>query len=376
MARGIERIEQDIASLEEVIQEIGRELQEAYANYLETLGKSVSKQLILAIYHLCTQGYPDNFLKLSLNQKQKLQQSIRKLGKRGDSELNDLLNVDEEEDEEDEEDEDIDENLDLEEISNEQILEITSDGNIKITADLPLTEAELAAAMESIAKASEDRSDEDSDEDKEEEEQDKLSSREESGDFPDSRSDEVALANTSITDKAMDLFAVAKTVASKYPPKSPTLDTSNPVELARWQQYLELSLQQVIRVVSRDANRILQRSSILPRKLPPSLLEAAAAASSEASAEIMPGPPNLLNLAIEIEPEQKSDSAHNLMKIMAVNLRLGEIEFADTELSGKRKRIRNISIKLAKAGREYQKIQRELSVAKAEATWRSSWYED
>lgn len=371
MARGIERIEQDIASLEEVIQEIGQELQEIYAIYLETLGKSVSKQLVLAIYHLCTQGYPDNFLKLSLNQKQKLQQNIRKLGKRSDSELIDLLNIDEDEDEGEDEDENIDKSLDLEEISNEQILEITTDGNIKITADLPLTEAELAAAMESIAKASEDKNDEDK-----QEEEDKLSLIKESGDLPESSSDKVALVNASIADKAIDLFAAAKTVASKYPPKPPTLDTSNPIELARWQQYLELSVQQVLRVVSRDANRILQRSRILPKKLPPSLLEAAAAASSEASAEIMPGPPNLLNLAIEIEAEQKPDSAHSLMKIMAVNLRLGEIEFADTELSGKRKRIRNISSRLAKVGREYQKIQRELSVAKAEATWRSSWYED
>ncbi len=367
MARGIERIEQDIANLEEVIRGIGQELQEVYSNYLESLGKSVSKQLILAIYHLCTQGYPDNFLKLSLNQKQKLQQNIRKLGKRSDLELKDLLNADED-------DEDENENIDLEEISNEQILEITTDGDIKITAELPLTEAELAAAMNSIAKASERKMEEDKDE--QEQEADKPSSIEETTDLSRVSSDEVALLDTSVTDKAMDLFAAAKTIAAKYPPKPPKLDTSNPIELARWQQYLELSLQQVIRVISRDANRILQKSRILPKKLPPSLLEAAAAASSEASAEIMPGPPNLLNLAIEIEPEQKSESGHNLMKIMAVNLRLGEIEFADTELSGKRKQIRHISSRLAKVGREYQKIQRELSVAKAEAAWRSSWYED
>lgn len=360
MVRGIEQIERDIASLEEVIQGIGQELQEVYDTYLESLGKSVSKQLILAIYHLSTQGYPDNFLKLSLNQKQKLQQNIRQLGKRSSSELKDLLNADE--------DKNGDENIDLEEISDEQILEITTDGDIKITADLPLTEAELAAAMDSIAKAEHMRY-------QTEEEQNKASSTKESGDLPETQPDEVALVTGSTADKVMELFAAAKNAASKYPPKPPTADTSNPVELARWQQYLEVSIQQILRVMSRDANRTLQKSRILPKKLPPSLLEAAATASSEASAEIMPGPPNLLNLAIEVEPEQKS-GAHNLMKIMAVNLRLGEIEFADTELSGKRKQIRHVSSKLAKVGREYQKIQRELLVAKAEAAWRSSWYED
>ncbi|MDJ0776140.1 MAG: hypothetical protein QNJ49_22390 [Mastigocoleus sp. MO_167.B18] len=379
MARGIERIEQDITSLEEVIEGIGEELQEVYGSYVENLGKSVSKQLILAIYHLCTQGYPDNFLKLSLNQKQKLQQNIRKLGQRSDSELKELLKVDDEEDEEDGEHEKEnadEEKIQIEEISDEQILEITTDGNIKITADLPLTEAELAAAMDSIAKAARDKTDEEKNKaENTDKEQDKSESVKESGELSEVRLDEVVLVNASIADKAMDLFAAARNAASKYPSKPKTLDTSNPVELAKWQQYLELSLQQLLRVVSRDANRILQKSRILPKKLPPSLLEAAAA-SSEASAEIMPGPPNLLNLAIEIESEQKSDSGRGLMKIMAVNLRLGEIEFADTELSAKRKKIRGISSRLAKVGREYQKIQRELSVAKAEAAWRSSWYED
>ncbi|KST69112.1 hypothetical protein [Mastigocoleus testarum] len=379
MARGIERIEQDITSLEEVIEGIGEELQEVYGGYVENLGKSVSKQLILAIYHLCTQGYPDNFLKLSLNQKQKLQQNIRKLGQRSDSELKELLKVDDEEDEEDgeyEKENADEEKIQIEEISDEQILEITTDGNIKITADLPLTEAELAAAMDSIAKAARDKTEEEKNKaENNDKEQDKSESVKESGELSEVRLDEVVLVNASIADKAMDLFAAARNAASKYPSKPKTLDTSNPVELAKWQQYLELSLQQLLRVVSRDANRILQKSRILPKKLPPSLLEAAAA-SSEASAEIMPGPPNLLNLAIEIESEQKSDSSRGLMKIMAVNLRLGEIEFADTELSAKRKKIRNISSRLAKVGREYQKIQRELSVAKAEAAWRSSWYED
>ena len=362
MVKGIEQIERDIASLEEMVQGIGRELQEVYNTYLESLGKSVSKQLILAIYHLCTQGYPDNFLKLSLNQKQKLQQNIRQIGKRSGLELKDLLNTDEEKN--------ADENIELEGISDEQILEITTDGDIKITADLPLTEAELAAAMDSIAKASEQTKH------KTQEEQDTASLTKESDDLPEGPPDEVALVTGTTADKVLELFAAAKTAASKYPLKRPTADTSNPVELARWQQYLELSIQQILRLISRDANRTLQKSRILPKKLPPSLLEAAATASSEASAEVMPGPPNLLNLAIEIEPEQKSGAANNLMKIMAVNLRLGEIEFADTELSGKRKQIRYISSKIAKVGREYQKIQRELLVAKAEAAWRSSWYED
>ena len=80
MARAIELIERDIAALQAAIRAIATELYNAYASYLTTLGQALRKQLILASYHLCTQGYPENFLKLSLNQRQQLQQAIRNLG--------------------------------------------------------------------------------------------------------------------------------------------------------------------------------------------------------------------------------------------------------------------------------------------------------
>ena len=48
MARAIERIERDIAALKEAIRAIALELQSAYASYLNTLGITVRKQLILA----------------------------------------------------------------------------------------------------------------------------------------------------------------------------------------------------------------------------------------------------------------------------------------------------------------------------------------
>ncbi len=84
MARAIEQIEREIAGLEKAISAIAVELQSAYAKYLTTLGQAVRKQLILASYYLCTQGYPENFLSFSLNQRQQLQHAIRKLGQQTD----------------------------------------------------------------------------------------------------------------------------------------------------------------------------------------------------------------------------------------------------------------------------------------------------
>lgn len=275
MARAIERIERDIEALKEAIRAIAIELQTAYASYLNTLGLAVRKQLILASYHLCTQGYPENFLHLSLNQRQQLQQAIRKSGQ----------------------------------VAAEQLL-----------ACIKSDEAGL-----------------------DKEEVDK----------------EVASSELLDTSNSQPL----------------TTDTSNPIEVAKWQHNLEETTQEILKKLSHDANLLLQKAGVLPKKLPEPILAAAAAAASEASGEVMPGPPNLLNLVIEIENEQQSEDS-GLTQIMAINLRLGEIEFADVTLSSERRQIRSILVKLNKLGREYQKKHRERAIAEAEAAWRASWFED
>ncbi|CCH65707.1 hypothetical protein RINTHM_12470 [Richelia intracellularis HM01] len=61
---------------------------------------------------------------------------------------------------------------------------------------------------------------------------------------------------------------------------------------------------------------------------------------------------------------------------MVLGLRLGEIEFANKQLSSLRKQIRYILGKLNKLGRQYQQKQREYSIAEAESAWRASWFED
>ncbi|MEH2452382.1 hypothetical protein [Nostoc sp.] len=286
MARAIERIERDIAALKEAIRAIATELQSAYASYLNTLGLAVRKQLILASYHLCTQGYPESFLHLSLNQRQQLQQAIRKLGQVASEQL-------------------------LTCIKSEEVGEDGTDGT--------------------------DGTDE--------------------GDGQDGggTSSSPVMLGTST-------------------PEPLTLDTSNPIELAKWQHNLEEVTQEILKKLSHDANLLLQKAGVLPKKLPEPILAAAAAAASEASAEVMPGPPNLLNLVIEIENEQQSEDSE-LAQIMAINLRLGEIEFADVTLSSERRQIRSILVQINKLGQEYQKKHRERAIAEAEAAWRASWFE-
>ncbi|MTJ08198.1 hypothetical protein [Anabaena sp. UHCC 0204] len=274
MARAIERIEQDITALEEGIRAIAQELHLAYARYINILGSCLQKQLILASYYLCTQGYPDEFLNLSLNQRQKLQQGLRKISQQAAKQL----------------------------ISYIQPLEVTQ----------PETVIEIA--------------------EEEEEENDE---------------------------------------------HSQALNPSNPIEVAEWQQDLEAEIQETLKKVSQMANILIQKTGVLPKKLPEPIIAAAAAAieSAESSSDMIPSPPNLLNLVIEISDEEDSEDS-SLTQIMAIHLRLGEIEFADAKLLSERKGIRHLLMQLNKVGRDYQKKQRELKISEAEAAWRASWFED
>ena len=268
MTRAIERIEKDIIALKEATRAIAQQLNLAYARYINTLGLALQKQLILASYYLCTQGYPDEFLNLSLNQRQKLQQSIRKLSQQAAQEL----------------------------ISYIQSPEVTQ------------TEVVLETEEE---------------EEKEQQPQ--------------------------------------------------ALDHSSPIELVEWQQEVEEGIEETLKKVSQGANILIQKTGVLPKKLPEPILTAATAAS-ESSSDMMPSLPNILNLVIEISDQE--DSEDSITQIMAIHLRLGEIEFADVTLLTERKRIRNILMQLSKVGKEYQKRQKELKIAEAEAAWRASWFED
>jgi hypothetical protein len=116
----------------------------------------------------------------------------------------------------------------------------------------------------------------------------------------------------------------------------------------------------------------LQQAGILPKKFPEPFVEAAAKA--DGSGEAMSGPPNLLKLLIETEDEESEDSS--VTQIIAIHLRLSEIEFADATVRAGRNKIRNLLLKTSSLGREYHKKQQEWAVAKAEAAWRASWFEE
>ena len=307
--RARERIEQDLAALEEALAALTLEYQSTYEGYLTALGQAVRQQLILACYHLCTQAVPESFLKLSFDARQKMQQSVRRLAAASEEKLRSL--VTESEAEEEIEEDDFDKDQEEEEGEEE---------------------------------------DQEEEKEKEEDEQDQKEKK------------ELSAINY--------LFSVAN-----Y--QVPT--ANSPESLARWQNSIEKSIAHIIKLLSRDTNRLLQQSGILPSQLPEPVLEAASGA--ESSGDSVAGPPNLLNLIIETDASSASRNlaetlASRALHITAVKLRLSEIEFADAGTSAWRQQIRNLSVRLNSLGRDYQKKQRELAVVDAESAWRSSWFED
>ena len=311
-----ERIEQDLATLEEALTAFNLEFRTTYESYLTALGQAVRQQLVLASYHLCTQVMPDAFLKLSFNARQKMQHSVRLLAAISQEKLRALATQEE-----------IAEEIENDEIENDEI----ADDQIE---DDEIEDDEIADYQ--IA------DDENIDDDKDIEEQEN------------------------------------PIVNYQFPAPNQQLPTNSPETLARWQRNIEKAIFNIIKLLSRDTNRLLQQSGILPNQLPEQVLEAAYQA--ESSGESVAGPPNLLNIIIETGTSSESGklrerSGNTAIQITAIKLRLSEIEFADAATSAGRQQIRNLSVRLNALGRDYQKKQRELAVVQAESAWRSSWVE-
>ena len=299
MARAIEKIEQDLAAIEEAIALLRAEFHSTYSKYLHLLGQAVRRQLILASYQVCTHGYPEAFLSLPFSQRQKLQQSIQQLGKQAQEQLLSSL-------------EPSDDSMDTD----------GSDSTEPTPEPLP----EQPEPLQDMA--------------------------------PEPSSESVE--------------------SSQSPDASTIVETTNTLptqaeQLAKWQETVERAIARTLQKLSLKTNRLLQENGILPGKLPAVVLEAAAKA--DASGEVTTGSPNLLNLLMETESEDDAEDS-TLTRIIAINLRLSEIEFADPALSASRHQIRYLSAKGNTLYRQYQKKQRERSVAQAEAAWRASWYED
>lgn len=301
MVGSVEQIEQDLAAIDKLIAELAEEFHQAYSSYLTVLGQAARQQLILASYHVCTQGYPTQFLDLSFSQRQQLQQQIRQLANQLQEDL--------------------------------------------LAQLYPPTPVELLDPPES-------------------------------GEVLPSPSNLDPLTELLTPTEALPVEPEPQPPAEPAP-KAPRSLT--PTDLAHWREALEQNIAEELRTVSHAANRLLQQAGILPKQLPEPVLQAASKAEMS---DVAPHSPNLLNVLIAsandavIEEDSEELPSPSMVHIVAIHLRLSDIEFANTPVTAARTRLRNFSGRLKAIGREYYKKQQERAIAQAQDAWRAGWFEE
>ncbi len=331
----IKKIGQDLQRIEVAIADIAKELYSKYQSYLQVLGQGMRQQLIFASYYICTQGYPEEFLKLSFSQRQKMQEELRENSKLAVQELQELLNQDPE--------------------------------SQKKSDDTSVAELMMSLLNE---------------EEKEKEEVvPKIKDLKEAIEFDSSELFPTEILSQSTTDsqdkevgnKVEENFNETEAEKIKISTEN-IIDKLHNIDILRlWQENIEKQIPEIFKKLSHQTNCILHKAEILPKKIPEKVLEAAT--KMESGDTPVGGQPNILNLLIEAEDLDDDDDA-KITRIIAINLRLSEIEFTDINVTGWRNKIRSHLGTLSQLQREYSKKQRELAVIEAESAWRSSWYED
>ena len=75
----VEQLTQKLASLDRQTDELKAKLDLTYDSYLNVLQRVLRQQVLLACYHICTEGYPEEFVKLSMTQRYRSEE--RRVGK-------------------------------------------------------------------------------------------------------------------------------------------------------------------------------------------------------------------------------------------------------------------------------------------------------
>jgi hypothetical protein len=376
MARSLEQITKDLESLEATTSRTDQELKSLYREYLSVLSSAVSRQLVIAAYHLCTQAYPEKFLNLSVSQREKVQVGIRTVASRGSRQIeqlglatsvecspSDSLNTTfSDEDSLDTE------SLNLESLDPESLEEGIGE---ETTADF-----QSSRDQEPAADTSTPRSDRNQNSDS-----DLPVTLEET---PSASAD----GETETSEEASEL--VRRLMASLSLFSVFAKEPLSPVTLAKRHVLLERHLRTILQTLSSLANHLLKQAYILP-DLPEVVIAAAAETDSSESG---PSTPNLLNVLVEIDdnsdsqddseeedPEEESElfedgSDREVTHLIAINLQLADIEFADSHTALWRGKLQEALVKLKRLGTRYQKLQQEKARADAEHAWRAIWYED
>lgn len=388
MARSIQQIKNELVLIEEAAKNTSTELFDVNARYLDLLGKLAAKQLVFSTYQLCTQVYPDSFLQLSYDRREKLQQNIKNLGKKLANLLFNSLNELSEDRRSDRQKvaamfrdlnvvEQMLEGLPIEprnssERENNEDREDRRDNENDREREINNSENEIDDENIDNENIIDDENIDDENRELNEEESDDLEEQLNSDNLMFSSEEGL----TEIESEESDDDFTEESTLDRDKIKEKIIQIKNPEELVKWQKQVEKSIKKALENISKQANKYLQEYNILPDRIPSKIIDLAA--QSEEAASAVSGVanfPNILNLVIETDTKEKSKKS-KVVQVTILRLRLSEIEFVEPTLNIERGQIRNLIAKIEQLKQQYRKKQQECKIAEAEAAWRSSWYED
>lgn len=244
MARSQQQLRQQLAQIAQESQDLGGVFLQNYDTYLQRLRQVVPQQLMVAVYHLCTQVYPEAFLKLSFSQRQRLQEEMRRLG--------------------------------------QQIPET-------LEALIPWQDAQTEAAqrhlfeqlMQKLPHPMEDQESE--------------------GEEPPREATDRGMTDREVTMEIFESLWQRRSVAKNQD----SAVTGDPEELSRWGRHLERQFRRLLGALSRRGNHVLQDSQLIAQDRLAKFMEAMVEA--EAPGAAVSGPPNLLTLLVDEGEEEEEE---------------------------------------------------------------------
>ncbi|MEB3292600.1 MAG: hypothetical protein VKJ24_05535, partial [Synechococcales bacterium] len=325
MAASVEQLKKALAELDRQVTEQESQLKQLYQSYVSALQQALQRQLILACYHICTEGNPDGFLRLSVSDRTTLQNSLRQLAQDGQKRLEALLYP----------------NPSASEpaiVLPNLTLPSQPSPQLNPTTTLPSHLAAKLAAANFLPIHSDQAADGDSAEDTEALEDIDLGDAdlgdavsEELGEHwtEDDLTDRPSLLNSPFNSPqdpppsfqhqrlssptedrhgenseelvgqevgSHELEALLAKVAAMMSSRQPCTPVD---QILQWQEEMERSLRQTLRHLSHRTNQTLQKANILDAKLPDQVLEAAAKAEgTEATSKV----PNVIQMLVEAMP--------------------------------------------------------------------------
>lgn len=374
MARRLDQIEKDLVAIEEAMGSLAGELEQSYEQYLAELATVASQQLVLAAYHLCTQGYPEQFLALSASHREELQQALRAIARDATEHLQGVLHP---------KPSDPDPVLPPE-AAEPLTAAVVLDDQGKMHEETAIAASQSAATEDAAppdaTAATTSPPDPDSTPAAATETTDSATEAAAPADPTDpadpaddiaaylaARAQSVADTEGTVVIQLGDQFGQDGDAATD----APSILPADPLDrLVTWNERLESGIADALQTLSYGANRLLHRAGVLPRQLPEPVLEVAIKSGMTAESA---GSPNLMKLMIEAKSEDSDEGG--VLQFVIIRLRQAELEFGNPSLSSRRSQIRQLLSRLGKIGKDYRRRQREKATVQAELAWRATWHE-